>query len=89
MLGDFHQHVVGMVPCVPGLVVGRRWKPAVGAALAPVRLTLQLCPVARGTLGRVDPRALLDEKGILRIEGERIRAFAWREEDVPDGRRDG
>lgn len=57
-LGDGEELPVRMVPGVAGLVVRRRRQGAVGLALAPVRLALQVGAVATGAVFPVEAFAL-------------------------------
>lgn len=60
-LDDSEQDVIGVVPCVPALIMRRRGQPAGGKRRAPVRLSLQIGAVAGGTLVHIDPPTLFDE----------------------------
>jgi hypothetical protein len=82
-LGDAEQRLVGVMPGVPAGIVRRRGQQAVGAALAPVRLHLQLRAMAGRAARRVDPASQREHPGVARPQ--RVGAVPRRElvEDEP------
>lgn len=80
---DLEQHLVRVVPCMATRIVRRRRQTAVRLTLAPVRLPLQVGPVARRALRRIDGMALRHLRGIVRIGASMVRAHVR-----PDGHGD-
>lgn len=68
VLGDVEQLLIGMVPGVAGLVVGRSRQAPVGLALPPVFLTLQIDAVAGRAMLGVDQLAPCDDFRVVRFE---------------------
>ncbi len=52
-LGDLEEFIIRVMPRVSGLIVRRCRKPSIGQPSHPVRLTLQVCPMAGRAVHRV------------------------------------
>jgi hypothetical protein len=63
---DLEKHLVRMMPCVTGSIMGRCWHPAVRLTLAPIRLPLEAGSVTRSTVSGIDGLA---ERHLGRIGG--------------------